>query len=423
MNTSMLRKRIQSKRGQVIVLVALLMVPILGMVGIAVDSGFLFSLKRSMQTAADSAALAGSQDKINPDSDIGSVTDAALNDAALNGFTGDPVTTIQVNSPPTSGDYQTNDFVEVIITKTQDTFFLRALSLLGVSGVDNATVTARAVAGAGEFNECIWATSTSANPALTISGQVIVNIPSCGIYVRSSATADLGAMNNTGTVTAQSIDVVGMATGTATNPAANNGAAMMPDPLAGLTAPTYTATTPCIAAPPPTGTVTNASTSTNPYCSITFRSGTLNPNGSASTYYIRDSLTLNAADRGNPTTITANGVTFFVGLGATSLGQSGTITITAPTTSTNPYNGIAIFSKASGTTNAVSIGTGQPTAACKAVNGIVYAPSTQIQYKSTNCTTAPQTILVGDTINIAARAQFGTPTIVVKRRGRSHIVQ
>ncbi|HEU4345331.1 MAG TPA: Tad domain-containing protein, partial [Candidatus Binatia bacterium] len=46
-------------RGQVLVWTSLLIVILLGFLALAMDGGFLYQHKRQMQTAADSAALAG----------------------------------------------------------------------------------------------------------------------------------------------------------------------------------------------------------------------------------------------------------------------------------------------------------------------------------------------------------------------------
>jgi len=49
------------ERGQVLALVAVLMVGILAAVGLAVDAGLVFSARRSLQGAADAAATAAAQ--------------------------------------------------------------------------------------------------------------------------------------------------------------------------------------------------------------------------------------------------------------------------------------------------------------------------------------------------------------------------
>src|SRR5829696_4048515 len=47
------------QRGQMVIIMALLMVAILWMVGVAIDLGFGYEHRREIQNAADSAAIAG----------------------------------------------------------------------------------------------------------------------------------------------------------------------------------------------------------------------------------------------------------------------------------------------------------------------------------------------------------------------------
>src|SRR5258706_12382985 len=196
-------KIVKSQRGQILVLTALMLIPLVAMVGVAVDSGYLFYLKRTMQTAADSAALAGSLDKNSANSTTVSVTKAAKDDAKLNGFAEDAKTTVFVRPPPTRGSYTSDDYVGVIIQQTNPTFFINVLSLVGATGVDSATVKARAVAGSGALDECIWATNASASPGLSVGGAATIDAPGCGIYVPSSSSS---AMSASRSVTAQTLE-------------------------------------------------------------------------------------------------------------------------------------------------------------------------------------------------------------------------
>ncbi|TME46966.1 MAG: hypothetical protein E6I56_05510 [Chloroflexi bacterium] len=54
----------RSRRGQVLVLVALGMVAICGMMALAVDAGQLYFARRFMQNAVDAGALAGAQELV-----------------------------------------------------------------------------------------------------------------------------------------------------------------------------------------------------------------------------------------------------------------------------------------------------------------------------------------------------------------------
>jgi uncharacterized membrane protein len=82
------------------VLVAVAPVVLVGLVGIAIDSGVLWGTKRKMQTAADAAAVAGAV----ASRDSQSVTSAADNMASLNGFTnGSNSVSVTVTCPYSSG--------------------------------------------------------------------------------------------------------------------------------------------------------------------------------------------------------------------------------------------------------------------------------------------------------------------------------
>lgn len=57
--TKLVRRLNGDERGQIIVLVAILMVGLVAVVGLVTDGGLVFSQRRDLQNAADAAALAG----------------------------------------------------------------------------------------------------------------------------------------------------------------------------------------------------------------------------------------------------------------------------------------------------------------------------------------------------------------------------
>src|SRR6267143_3238612 len=97
--------------GQTLIFVALGMVMLGAILGLAVDLGYMRYVKRRLQTAADSAAIAGAAE-IN----YGDWQAAAKADAASNGFTdGSNGVTVTVNKPPASGPHQgLSGYVEVL---------------------------------------------------------------------------------------------------------------------------------------------------------------------------------------------------------------------------------------------------------------------------------------------------------------------
>jgi Flp pilus assembly protein TadG len=69
------RTRRRSERGQVLVMAAGLLLPLLGMVGLALDVGSYADHRRHLQNAADSAALAGAQELPNSSAAITAAED------------------------------------------------------------------------------------------------------------------------------------------------------------------------------------------------------------------------------------------------------------------------------------------------------------------------------------------------------------
>jgi hypothetical protein len=197
--------------GQILVWTSLMLVILLGFLALAMDGGFFYQHKRQMQTAADSAALAGAHE-IKRDSTI---TQAALetssrNDSTLNGFThGSNGIDVAVFRPPTSGYYAgNNSYVEAIITHPHRTFFARILNLLGPGiNFNTATVRARAVAGAGSTGDCIYVLHTSKENAFEISSGSHVNA-GCGVQVDSTNRRGLSVTSGS-SLTSTSIDISG----------------------------------------------------------------------------------------------------------------------------------------------------------------------------------------------------------------------
>ncbi len=90
-----------NERGQALVVAGLMMVPLIGAVGVALDYGYGAVEQRNAQAAADAAALAGAIDLPSYPS---AVQGNAVSVASSNGFTnGVDGVTITATNPPTSG--------------------------------------------------------------------------------------------------------------------------------------------------------------------------------------------------------------------------------------------------------------------------------------------------------------------------------
>jgi Putative Flp pilus-assembly TadE/G-like len=212
--------RREREAGQTLVFVAFGMVMLGAILGLAIDLGYMRFLKRRIQTAADSAAIAGAGEI-----GYGDVTVAAKADSTSNGFTdGTNGVTVTVNNPPTSGPHQgVPGYVEVYISKTQPTFFIRIIP----GGSTNSTVQARAVARSAK--NCVYSLQPSpGNMHVTGSG---LSAPNCAIIDNGDLNADA--------ITASSISVGGTVTQCSScAPTPRQGIVPAADPLAYLPNPT-----------------------------------------------------------------------------------------------------------------------------------------------------------------------------------------
>jgi hypothetical protein len=210
------------ENGQALVLVALSLLVLVGIVGLSIDMGYLRYAKRRLQTAADSAAIAGASELKD-----GNYKTAAVNDAKVNGFEDgvDGVTVTSFNppnDPPFKGKPNATEYVEVRVQQDAPTFFMR------IFGVKSAALNATAVAQLGSSKGCVYALALLGG--ITVNGTV--NAPDCGVI--DNAILSIGG----GCITASSIGVVlQLLGGGCVNPQPILGIAPSADPLAYLVPP------------------------------------------------------------------------------------------------------------------------------------------------------------------------------------------
>lgn len=129
----------KAQAGQAIVLVAMLMVILIGMLGLAIDGGGLYLLYRDTQNAVDAAALAAAYSLCTNGDVIANATESVR----LNGFEdGVDGATVEVIHPaPASLGYTpTNHYVHVVVRAPKPSYFIQLLW-----GGDELAVTANAV--------------------------------------------------------------------------------------------------------------------------------------------------------------------------------------------------------------------------------------------------------------------------------------
>jgi hypothetical protein len=224
------------ERGQALVLAALSMMVVVGFVALAVDVGFLLTVKRRMQTAADAGAIAAAT-ALRAGGNLSALTEAADNVASLNGFSAKDV---QVYSPPQSGEASylgDPHYVEVDVAEAEPTYFLKAL------GYDSITVSARAISGAVPSPACVYALSGSSSQALRVYGAATNVSANCAV-IDNSTSGDALTIEDGASLRAAAIGVAGNYSGSGFHPKPVTGIAPVADPLAGLPPPPFTRCSP-----------------------------------------------------------------------------------------------------------------------------------------------------------------------------------
>jgi hypothetical protein len=186
MGAAMKRKR---QTGYAIILTTIGLTALLAFMGFGIDMGMLRYERRLQQTAADAAAIAGTNDLadicLGVSAGCASRDTAAQNAATANGFTdGSNNVTVAVNNPPSywAGDPHLGDakYVEVVITAVHQTYFER------IVGIENETVVARAEAtwnaGGSNSSECLVTLGDPSNEVgVDVQGSITLNATKCGI--------------------------------------------------------------------------------------------------------------------------------------------------------------------------------------------------------------------------------------------------
>jgi len=118
-------KKNRFERGQALIVIALALVGLIGIAGLVIDGGNAFQDRQQAQNAADAAALASAQARIQG----GSMVDAAMASAATNGYNNDGVKNIiSLYTPPKDGPHAGDiEYIQVIIRSTVATYFMRVV--------------------------------------------------------------------------------------------------------------------------------------------------------------------------------------------------------------------------------------------------------------------------------------------------------
>jgi len=215
----MLKPNRISERGQALVLIALAMIGLIGITGLAIDGSLILADRRHAQNAADTAALAGALDRIQtlgasmPDDDSrASMRISAWDIAEQNGYTQPSArSSVEVylcdeadlgaDCPaPYAGN---NEYVQVIITSNVDTYFAR---VLGINQMHNR-VQAVALADDDDTgplflgNSIIALSPDCINPGtLILQGTGDITLNGGGLYINSDDSCGFNCDSNSVTL-------------------------------------------------------------------------------------------------------------------------------------------------------------------------------------------------------------------------------
>jgi hypothetical protein len=222
--------------GAVLIYTGFIVAILLGFGGLAVDAGMWYATKRSAQTAADSAAIAGSLEVARGSGSTVAKSkakgDAERNIGPLVLDCPTEVVTgcIDVNNPPTSGPSTTNaSAVEAIVRQPVPGF------LSSVIFGEPVTVAARSVASTRIAEACVYVMNPSEDSALHIPGTASVNM-NCGAQVNSDSPIAID-QDGTACMNATSLATAGGADGDCLTPTPEEDMPETEDPFAYLTAP------------------------------------------------------------------------------------------------------------------------------------------------------------------------------------------
>jgi Flp pilus assembly protein TadG len=381
---------LKGEEGQASILLAVCMVAVVGIAGLAVDVGHLRYEKRQLQTLADSAALAGASEisYCQGTANCGVMQTAAQQAVTENGHTlGTFLTdcsgsasglTLELNNGPCAlgtSDPNAGDagYVEAVITESEPMYFAKIL------GINTMSISARAEAKIGNSPYCVVALGSAGLTFQSNGGGITAT---CGLMVDSDSTTAFQA--NGANVSATEISVNGgdQINGGTVSPTPVTGAPPMSDPLTYLTPPTSSGCTYNSVYSVNSGTKT---ISAGTYCGgIQLNGGSLSLNPGT---YILDGVGLQM----NSGTISGTGVTLYIAQGQAQFNGANSVDLVAPTS--GPYAGI-LFYQSSTDASAAQINGG----AGSSFQGALYFPASTIQLNGSNV--AAYTIVVSKSVQI-----------------------
>jgi Flp pilus assembly protein TadG len=376
----------KDRGGSVATSFALVLIPIVIGIGAAIDYSRANSVKAAMQTALDSAVLAGGQDNT-----------ANWTDVALNAFNGNfrPQGSTAANPTFTlNGDGSFSGSASATVPTT----------ILGIMGIDTVNVGAQSTAMVAPTspNEqyCVLALNLTAPQAVQVSGNgaITITAPNCVLQVNSQSSTALyvngnGAVNTGGNCVVGGVRGVGNST---VSPPPYPICKTVPDPFANYPRPTVGACD-----------YTNFSLSGNEamtlqpgvYCGGMSFSGPVDVTFAPGLYIVKDGPITETGG-----SFTGNGVSFFLTGQSAGIAMSGQANWHLVASSGGPLAGFVFFLDPSAAASTSQL-SGQSELY---LEGVIYLPHQLLKITGTAqaFSPSPWTSFVADTVQISGNGQL-----------------
>ena len=215
-----------NSKGSVVSTFALALIPVVGLVGAAVDYSQANNVRTTLQARLDAALVAGARD--------GSTTWAAT---ALNSFNAGLVSKGATDITPVFELSSTRSYTGTLAVTVPSDF----LGVVGISAIDVRVTATTSVPPPNNQYYCVMALNSNARGALQLTGNASIKItaPKCVVQVNSS---DTQAVQTTGNATINSVEncfVGGISTvgNSSITPAPDATCKAIPDPFAAYSKP------------------------------------------------------------------------------------------------------------------------------------------------------------------------------------------
>ncbi len=377
--------------GGILVYAAITAPVVIGAAGLSVDIGLWYANKRLVQSAVDSAALAGALEFRRSDGDLTSITNVVYADALINGYSLAEGDDIDI-------DASTSPLVAVTITRTVPSL----LSQVVFTG--STDVRARAVARADVNDSCIWSLNPTDEKAIETVGSADVSL-GCGMLANTSDPDGIWK-EGSGCMSASEYKVTGgydetLNSGCALDPVPETNTPPVDDPLASLPSPSYT---PCSGGGPPLtlGGTADYFVSAGVHCTnvkIT-TSGTVTF-GPGIHIFDGAGLTINGG------TTEGTEVSFYwsensSGADGFDIAGGATVSLSAPTT--GAYAGILVYQDRGTPTG--SITHNMAGGSTMNLDGIIYAPTTTVKFAGGASADSSSIVIIADKVQFKGGDTF-----------------